>query len=80
MTTGKVKPNDSMPTEGTSIWSIVIALVVMVLASLWFFSYDFPSSKEVGIIDYILFFNKDLLIFPVVLAFAVYWLIRKLKQ
>ncbi|MGD9171789.1 MAG: hypothetical protein PVI97_17335 [Candidatus Thiodiazotropha sp.] len=80
MTTENDNPSDPTSTDGANIWSIVVALVVLVLASLWFFSYDLPGEKEVGIVDYVLFFNKDLLIFPIVLAFVVYWLIRKFKR
>lgn len=80
MTTEENTPNDSTSTEGASIWSIVLALVVMILASLLFFSYDFPSGKDVGFVDYVLLFNKDLLIFPIALALAVYWLIRKINR
>jgi hypothetical protein len=80
MTKEENTPSDSTSKEDASIWPIVVALAAVIQASIMFFLYDLPSGKEVGIIDYILFFNKDLLIFPVIIAFAVYWLVQKSKR
>jgi len=59
----------------------VVVSVVIILAGMgWFLTYDWPSGKEVGLADFVMFWLRELLILGVVLAVLVAMAFRSIRS